>query len=50
MSGYQYLYSLIFMRILYSKSKIGLIRLSEDERGYHIIFYGDIKLEDDHII
>ncbi|KAM3131013.1 hypothetical protein pb186bvf_016931 [Paramecium bursaria] len=50
MSGYQNLYSLIFMRILYSRSKIGLIRLTEDDKGYHIIFYGDIILEHDPII
>ncbi|KAM3130992.1 hypothetical protein pb186bvf_016910 [Paramecium bursaria] len=50
MSGYQSLYSLIFMRILYSTSKIGLIRLSEDEKGYHVIFYGEIILQQDQII
>ncbi|KAM3130970.1 hypothetical protein pb186bvf_016888 [Paramecium bursaria] len=48
--GYYYLYSLLIMRILYSKSKIGLIKLQNDDQGTHLIFYGDISLKFDNLV
>ncbi|KAM3130969.1 hypothetical protein pb186bvf_016903 [Paramecium bursaria] len=48
--GYQNLYSLLLLKILYSNSQIGLIRLNRDDKGTHVVFYGDIKLEKDLII
>lgn len=46
-NGYKNLYSLLFLRILYSKSKISLISLSSDDEGSHITFYGKIDIEQD---
>ncbi|KAM3130968.1 hypothetical protein pb186bvf_016904 [Paramecium bursaria] len=49
-NGYKNLYSLLFLRILYSKSKISLISISSDDDGQHITFYGKIDIEQDQII